>query len=72
MYRDKEFHELVEMDVDEKISDTTINKHLTHLSSFLDWSKRHGYANLNPFLGLKIKKSVSAREERDKLFDRCM
>ena len=70
MYRDKDFHELVEMDVDEKISDTTINKHLTHLSSFLDWSKRHGYANLNPFLGLKIKKSVSAREERDKFTEK--
>jgi len=64
-YKDKDFHELVKMKVKDTISDTTVNKHLTHLSSFMDWSKRHGYSNLNPFQGLKIKKSVSARDEID-------
>ena len=66
-YRDKDFHELVEMDVDGIISPTTVNKHLTYFSSFMDWSKRHGYVNLNPFQGLKIKKSVSVREDRDRI-----
>ena len=64
-YKDKDFHELVQMKAKDTISDTTVNKHLTHLSSFMDWSKRHGYSNLNPFQGLKIKKSVSARDEID-------
>lgn len=69
-YRDKDFHELVEMDVDGIISPTTVNKHLTYFSSFMDWSKRHGYVNLNPFQGLKIKKSVSVREDRDRITEK--
>ena len=69
-YRNKNFHELIEMDVDTKISDTTVNKHLTHLSSFMDWSKRHGYASLNPFAGLKLRKTVSARDERDRFTEK--
>ena len=64
-YKDKDFHELVKMGVKDTISDTTLNKHLTHLSSFMDWSKRHGYSNLNPFQGLKIKRNVSARDAID-------
>ena len=64
-YKDKDFHDLVKMEVKDTISDTTVNKHLTHLSSFMDWSKRHGYSNLNPFQGLKIKRNVSARDAID-------
>ena len=64
-YKDKDFHELVKMEVKDTISDTTVNKHLTHLSSFMDWSKRHGYSNLNPFQGLKIKRNISARDAID-------
>ena len=70
IYRDKDFHELVEMNVKDKISDTTVNKHLTHLSSFLDWTKRHGYSNLNPFDGIKLKRKTNQRDERDKFTDK--
>ena len=65
-YRDLQYHELVKMDVDDTISTTTLNKHLTWLSSFYEWSMNHGYSNINPFKGMKLKKEVSPRDERDR------
>ena len=65
-YRDLEFHEIVKMNVDDTISTTTLNKHLTWLSSFYEWSMNHGYSNINPFKGMKLKKEVSPRDERDR------
>ena len=65
-YRDLEYHELVKMNVDDTISTTTLNKHLTWLSSFYEWSMNHGYSNINPFKGMKLKKEVSPRDERDR------
>ena len=50
-FRDKEFHELVGMNVKDTISTTTVNKHFTWCSSFYDWSINHGYSNINPFKG---------------------
>ena len=35
LYRDKDYHELVKMNVKYKISNTTVNKHLGYCSSFL-------------------------------------
>ena len=64
-YKDKDFHELEKMEVNDTIRDTTVNKYLTQLSSFMDWSKRHGYSNLNPFQGLKIKWDISKRDAID-------
>ena len=68
-YRDKDFHTLIEMDVEDRISTTTINEHLSYLSSFMDWCKRHGYSNDNPFLGLKLKKTKRPIDERDRFSD---
>ena len=65
-YRDLQYHELVKMNVDDTISTTTLNKHLTWLSSFYEWSMNHGYSNINPFKGMKLKKEVSPRDERDR------
>ena len=48
-YRDKDFHTLIKMDVEDTISTTTINEHISYLSSFMDWCRRHGYSNDNPF-----------------------
>ena len=66
LYRDKLFHELVELNVKDVISTTTVNKHLSWCSSFYEWSINHGYSNINPFKGLKLKRKVSPRDERDR------
>ena len=65
-YKDKDFHQLVEMNVKDTISTTTVNKHFTWCSSFYDWSINHGYSNINPFKGLKIKRKIRPRDERDR------
>jgi len=65
-YRDKDFHELVGMNVKDTISTTTVNKHLGYCSSFFDWSINHGYSDINPFKGMKLKKEVRTRDERDR------
>ena len=65
-YRDKDFHELVEMNLKDTISTTTVNKHLGYCSSFYDWSINHGYSDINPFKGMKLKKEVRTRDERDR------
>ncbi len=69
LYRDKDFHTLVEMDVQDTISITTINEHLSYLSSFMEWNRNHGYANQNPFTGLKLPKKTRPRDERDRFSD---
>jgi len=65
-YRDKDFHELVGMNVKDTISTTTVNKHLGYCSSFFDWSINHGYSDINPFKGMKLKRTVTPRDERDR------
>ena len=65
-YRDLDFHKLVELNVKDVISTTTVNKHLGWCSSFYEWSINHGYTNTNPFKGLKLKRKVSPRDERDR------
>ena len=65
-YRDKDFHELIKMDIKDPISTTTVNKHLGWCSSFYDWSINHGYSDINPFKGMKLKRTVRPRDERDR------
>jgi integrase len=65
-YRDKDFHELIKMDIKDPISTTTVNKHLGWCSSFFDWSINHGYSDINPFKGMKLKRTVIPRDERDR------
>ena len=55
LYRDKEFHELIGMKIDDTISVTTINKHIGWFSSFYEWSRLHGYCDINPFRGIQLK-----------------
>ena len=69
-YKDKDFHQLVEMNVKDKISSTTVNKHLGWCSSFYDWSIINGYSNINPFKGLKLKRKVRPRDERDRFTEK--
>ena len=65
-YRDKDFHELVKMNVKDKIHTTTVNKHLGYCTSFYEWSVNHGYFNTNPFKGLRLNKESRPRDERDR------
>ena len=65
-YRDMEFHELVNMDIKDSISTTTLNKHLGYCSSFYEWSVTHGYSTINPFKGMRLKRTVRPRDERDR------
>lgn len=69
-YRDKDFHELVQMNVKDAIHTTTINKHLGYCSSFFEWSVNHGYSHNNPFKGLKLKKDTRPRDERDRFSEK--
>ena len=69
LYRDKNYHELVKMNVKDSIHTTTINKHIGYCSSFYEWSINHGYSTINPFKGLKLKKEVRPRDERDRFTD---
>ena len=66
LYRDKTYHELVKMNVKDSIHTTTINKHIGYCSSFYEWSINHGYSTINPFKGMKLKKEVRTRDERDR------
>tara|TARA_Y100000593_G_C4295740_1_gene330601 strand:+ start:274 stop:2088 length:1815 start_codon:yes stop_codon:yes gene_type:complete len=65
-YRNKDFHEIVGMNINDKIHTTTINKHLGYCSSFYEWCQNHGYSHSNPFKGLKLKKEIRPRDERDR------
>ena len=67
LYRDKNLHELMRMDIPSKdlIHPTTIYKHLGHLSSFMSWSSSLGYSEINPFKGTKLKKNTIAQDEKD-------
>ena len=70
LYREKEFHELMKMDIKDTIHTTTINKHLGYCSSFFEWSLNHGYSSINPFKGLKLKKESRPRDERDRFSEK--
>ena len=69
-YRDLEFHELVNMDIKDSISTTTLNKHLGYCSSFYEWSVTHGYSTINPFKGMRLKRTVRPRDERDRFSEK--
>ena len=62
-YRDLDFHNLVEMEVEDPISDVTVNKHLGYVSSFMEWSRNHGYLDINPFRGMKLKIEIRPRDQ---------
>ena len=67
-FRDKDFHQLVKMDVDSKdlISTTTVNNHLGYLSSFMEWGVIHGFLDVNIFKGMKIRSEIRPRDQRDR------
>jgi integrase len=69
-YRDFEYHELTKMEVKNPLSDVTVNKHLGYVSSFMEWSRNHGYIDINPFKGMKLKTNVRPRDQRDRFSEK--
>ena len=69
-YLDKDFHELVKMNVKDTIHTTTVNNHIGYCSSFFEWSVNHGYAHNNTLKGLKLKKDTRPKDERQVPRDR--
>ena len=67
-YRDLDFHELVKLNVVEKdrISRTTVNNNLGYVSSFMKWCVINGYVDINFFEGMRLKKLIRVRDERDR------
>jgi len=71
-YRDLDFHEQVSLNVDEKdrISTTTVNNILGYVSSFMKWSVINGFVEVNFFEGMKLKKQIRQRDERDRFTEK--
>ncbi len=71
-YRNLDFHEQVSLNVDEKdrISTTTVNNILGYVSSFMKWSRINGFVEVNFFEGMKLKKQISQRDERDRFTEK--
>ena len=67
-FKDKSFHELIQMNIkeSERISVVTFNKHIQYISSFMNWGLIHGYCHVNPFKGMKQKIKVRPRDQRDR------
>ena len=71
-YRNLDFHEQVSLNVDEKdrISTTTVNNILGYVSSFMKWSRINGFVEVNFFEGMKLKKQIRVRDERDRFTEK--
>ena len=71
-YRNLDFHEQVSLNVDEKdrISTTTVNNILGYVSSFMRWSVINGFVEVNFFEGMKLKKQIRQRDERDRFTEK--
>ena len=71
-YRNLDFHEQVSLNVDEKdrISTTTVNNILGYVSSFMKWSVINGFVEVNFFEGMKLKKQIRQRDERDRFTEK--
>ena len=72
LYRNLDFHEQVSLNVDEKdrISTTTVNNILGYVSSFMKWSRINGFVEVNFFEGMKLKKQIRQRDERDRFTEK--
>ena len=71
-YRNLDFHEQVSLNVDEKdrISTTTVNNILGYVSYFMKWSRINGFVEVNLFEGMKLKKQIRQRDERDRFTEK--
>ncbi len=54
----------------DRISRTTVNNNLGYVSSFMKWCVINGYVDLNFFEGMRLKKLIRMRDERDRFEER--
>jgi len=64
-YRNKSISEIIKMDDVQPMSVRTANNYLGNISSFIEWSRRNNYLEMNYFSGLKIKIKQRDSEEKD-------
>ena len=64
-YRGKTVREIVAMPDVTPMSDATIRKYVTWISTFFKWCSQHDYIPKNPALGLVPSKTSKASSERD-------
>jgi len=71
-FRDKTFHEIMGMKIkdSERISLVTLNKHIGYVSSFMNWCQIYGYADVNPFKGMKQKIKVRPSDQRSRFSEK--
>ena len=71
-FRDKTFHEIMGMKIkdSERISLVTLNKHIGYVSSFMNWSQIYGYADVNPFKGMKQKIKIRVSDQRNRFSEK--
>lgn len=64
LYRDKTIKQLLAMDNTKPMSLTSVNKHITWLSSMLNYALKEEYIIRNPAIGLKVQRNSRADLER--------
>ncbi len=64
LYRDKTIFQLLAMNDTKPMSTTSVNKHLTWLSSMLNFALKEEYIARNPAIGLKIQRNSRTDLER--------
>lgn len=65
-FKDMPVNEILNRNDFETLSDGSVNKHLSVISSFFEYALNHGYAKRNFFSGIQIPiQAVRAREQRD-------
>lgn len=63
-YRDKTIKQLLALDNSKPMSLTSVNKHITWLSSMLNFALKEEYIGRNPAIGLKVQRNSRADLER--------
>ena len=63
-YRDKSIEQVLSLKGINLMSVNTINKNIIRISSLFKWAELHGYITKNYFLGLTLRNSKLASEER--------
>lgn len=65
IYRDKQISQILEMKYETKVTSKTVNKHLSLVSSLLNWATNNGFCDKNTSTGMKIKlKTLDPKDTR--------
>jgi len=71
LYKGKTIAEIsaIQIPQEHRLSITKVNQNVSRVSSLMKWAQRNGYAQNNPFTGLKIKEKESAISKRSPFTD---